>query len=147
EQLGAIHKACDSVMTPDGQLTCVVDQMKHSGAPADAIGFTKALFGSKRQVGIMGAFKAFNPVGLAYVMYPFRTEAQDGFLFVNCDPNFLDPNDLSNIDHAALEKDKTFQNWNQTAMTLKPVPNDVSAGARQVEVAHSYWGDKPGAQN
>src|SRR5262249_47612839 len=52
EQLGAVRKACDSTMTPTGQLACLVEQMKSAGAPADSISFTKALFGSKRQIGI-----------------------------------------------------------------------------------------------
>src|SRR5689334_4128844 len=92
ETIDELHQACDAAMASPAQLACMAADMKTSGAPADAVLFTRALFESKREIGIMIAFKDFKSVGVAGVLYPFRTEAKDGLLFVNSDPNFLDPN-------------------------------------------------------
>jgi hypothetical protein len=139
-----LQKACDSPTATPAQLACMAQRMKAAGASADAVRFTRALFESKQQIGIMVAYKDFKSVALAGVLYPFHPEAKEGLLFVNSDPNFLDPNDVSNIDRTTLEHDATFQQWNKTAMTLKLWPNAVTAASRQVESARIFWGDKPG---
>jgi hypothetical protein len=144
--LSSLHATCDSVAQSPTVLQCVTEQMKKAGAPADAVHFTQELFESKHQVGIMGAFRSFPPLGLTWVIYPFRQDAKDGLLFVNSHPNFLDPNDLQNVDRAALEQDSTFQQWQKANPKLTIWPSDVPAGESQVKVARVYGGDKPGEQ-
>jgi hypothetical protein len=145
--LPAAHAACDKTTEPAAFAECFIDQMAKAGAPQDALKFTRELHQSRGQIGIMGEFKGFGPIGLAWVVYPLRAnDEKDGLLVLNGDPKFLDPDDLQRLDKAAMESDPLFLEWKKTVPQLDVWPGDRSAGAAQVRMARVHSGTQPGEQ-
>ncbi len=108
--LAKAHAVCDKAMNPASYGECFINQMSAAGAPADAVSFTRMLYGQNdRQVGILSAFKAFGPVDAAQVFYPLRVNDNYGLLLVNGDPKILDVDDLKKLDQAAMQQDPMFQ--------------------------------------
>jgi hypothetical protein len=140
------HAACDDAKQPPNTTECFITQMEKAGAPADAVKFTRALYKASGQLGMMGEFKSFPPVGMAWVIYPLRANNNDGILIVNGKPPFVDPDDMQKLDRTALQKDPLFLEWKQTAPKLDVWPGDRSGGAAQVHYARVWTGDKPGEQ-
>jgi hypothetical protein len=94
---------------------------------------------------MMGEFKSFAPVGLAWVVYPLRANQNDGLLFLNGDPQFLDPDDLQKLDKAALQRDPLFLQWKKASPKLDVWPGDRAGGAAQIQFARAWPGEKPGS--
>jgi hypothetical protein len=143
--LKAAHAACDNAQ-PTGVPECFIDEMAKAGAPADAVKFTRALYRSTGQVAMMGEFKSFGAIGLAWVVYPLRANENDGLLFLNGDPQFLDPDDVQKIDKTALQSDPLFLQWKKTAPKLDVWAGDRAGGAAQIRFARVRPGEKPGSQ-
>jgi hypothetical protein len=120
--------------------------MTKVGAPTDAVAFTRALYRANGQLGMMGEFKVFGAVGLAWVVYPLRANDNDGLLVLNGDPQFLDPDDLQKLDRSALQHDPLFLQWKKAAPKLDVFAGDRSGGAAQVQFARAWPGDKPGSE-
>ena len=144
--LTAAHAACDNAPQPPVLAECFISQMAKAGAPQDAVKFTRELYTSNGQVGIMGAFKVFGPIGLAWVVYPLRTNDNDGLLLLNGDPKFLDPDDMQKLDKTALQHDPLFLGWKKTAAKLDVWPGERSGGEAQIRFARVWAGAKPGEQ-
>ena len=105
------HLACDNA---PGDLPdfagCFIDQMSKSGAPPQAVQFTRMYQQlSGGEVAILTSFKKVGPVDMAQVAYPLRANSNTGVLLVNGDPPLLDVNDLKKLDRTAMEQDWTFQ--------------------------------------
>jgi hypothetical protein len=80
------HAACDKT-APAGFAECVMNQMAPTGAAADAVGFTRALYKlSHGDVGIMTGFQPVGPVDIAWITYPLRANTNYGLLLVNGTP-------------------------------------------------------------
>jgi len=108
--LARARNFCDKSMGAASFPECFMNQLAAAGAPAESTAFTRALYqGSDGQVGLMSAFKSYGTVGVAQVMYPLRANDNYGLLFVNTDPNLLDPDDLKKLDQAAMDQDAVFQ--------------------------------------
>jgi hypothetical protein len=146
EFLIAAHAACDNAPQPPGFAECFISQMAKAGAPQDAVKFTRELYTSNGQVGIMGAFKVFGPVGLAWVVYPLRANDNDGLLLLNGNPKFVDPDDTQKLDKAALQHDPLFLELKKTAAKLDVWPGERSGGEAQIRFARVWTGAKPGEQ-
>jgi hypothetical protein len=144
--LPAAHTACDHAQPPAGVAGCFIAQMEKAGAPADAVKFTQALYQATSEVGMMGEFKGFPPVGLAWVVYPLRANNNDGILMLNGSPAFVDPDDLQKLDTAALAQDAIFLDWKKTVPKLALFPGDRAGGGAQIQYARVWPGDKPGQQ-
>ena len=121
--------------------------MTKAGAPPDAVRFTRELHKNNAQIGIMGEFKGFGPLGLAWVVYPLRANDNDGVLLLNGDPKFLDPDDMQKLDKAALQHDPLFLEWKKTAPKLGVWPGYRAGGAAQIRMARVWPGSKPGDQS
>jgi hypothetical protein len=116
------HAACDK-SNPPNYSECFIDQMSKSGAPADAVSFTRTLYRqSDGQVGIMVAFEKVGPVDVARVLYPLRANDNYGLLLVNGDPAILDVDDLKKLNRAEMEQSPLYQGVKQkyTATALWP---------------------------
>jgi hypothetical protein len=103
ETIQAIHKECAEKQAPDfGK--CFVDFMARSGASPKAVAFAK----STDNTGYLGRFFKRGRVDLAYVLYPFRANENQGWLLVNGDPPMIDIDDLSNLPQHQLEQNPTY---------------------------------------
>ena len=121
------HAACDK-SNPPNYAECFIDQMSNSGAPADAVSFTRMLYRQSDggQVGIMTEFHAVGPVDVARVMYPLRANGNYGLLLVNGDPPILDLDALKKLDQAAMEQDPLYQAVKQKYSGTTLFPGDRS---------------------
>ena len=119
------HAACDKT-NPPNYAECFIGQMSQQGAPADAVSFTRMLYKSNGQVGIMIAFNSVGPVDAARVMYPLRANDNYGLLLVNGDPPVLDVDDLKKLDRAAMEQNPMYQAVKQKYSGTDIWPGDRS---------------------
>jgi hypothetical protein len=146
EFLKTAHAACDKAAPPTAVGECFLGEMAKAGAPTDAVAFTRGLYRANGQVGMMGEFKSFGALGLAWVVYPLRANDNDGLLLLNGDPQFLDPDDLQRLDKTALQHDPLYTQWKKTAPKLDVFGGDRSGGAAQVQFTRVWPGEKPGSQ-
>lgn len=103
ETIRAIHKECAEKQAPDfGK--CFVDFMARSGASAQAVAFAK----STDNTGYLAHFFKKGRVDLAYVVYPFRANENQGWLLVNGDPPMIDVDTLSNLPERQLEQNPAY---------------------------------------
>jgi hypothetical protein len=144
--LTAAYTACDKAPPPAVFAECFINQMAKAGAPQEALKFTRELHQSNGQVGILEGYREFGPIGLAWVVYPLRANDNDGLLFLNGDPKFLDPDDMQQLDKTALQHDPLFLQWKKTLPQLDVWPGDRSGGAAQIRFARVWPGAQPGGQ-
>ncbi len=103
ETMQKIRQSCASLHAPDfGQ--CFVALMPKLGATAQAVAFAK----STGNTGYLAHFSKVGPVDLAYVVYPFRANENDGWLLVNGDPPLIDVDTLTNLRKGQLERDPSY---------------------------------------
>ena len=123
--LAKAQAACDKT-DPPNYTECFIDQMSKSGAPAEAVSFTRLLYRQgDGQVGILADFHKVGPVDVARVMYPLRANDNYGLLLVNGDPAILDVDDLKKLDRAAMEQNPLYQ-----AVKQKYTATDIWPGDR-----------------
>jgi len=84
---------------------CFVDAMKDSGAPSEAIAFTKRI----GNTGYMTAFQTNGTIDIAHVFYPFRANENYGCYLVNGDPPIIDIDDNNILKNVDLTKHKVFE--------------------------------------
>lgn len=120
------HAVCEK-SNPPNYAECFVDQMSKSGAPADAVSFTRMLYRqSDGQVGIMIAFENVGPVDVARVLYPLRANENYGLLLVNGDPAILDVDDLKKLNRTEMEQSPLYQAVKQKYTGADIWPGDRS---------------------
>jgi hypothetical protein len=100
--MGNLHDECGSKTVPDVTV-CLPDFMRKAGASAQALAFTSRLKGE----GFLRRFDAAGPVGVAFVHYPFRANANNGVLLVNGRPDIVDVSDPKLL--RPLEKDPRIE--------------------------------------
>ncbi len=137
------HAACDNSTQPPSFADCFIDQMPKAGAPAEAVKFTRELYKNSGQVGIAGRTKMFGAFALAWITYPLRANDNNGLMFLNTDPNFLDVDDMSKLEKTALYADPMFQQWKKQFPQLDVWPGDRTGGYPQLLFARSYRGETP----
>ena len=121
------HAVCDKSMSAVSFPECFMNQIAVAGAPAEAVAFTRMLYGqSDGQVGIMSAFKSFGPVDAAQVLYPLRANDNYGLLLVNGDPKVLDVDDLKKLDQAAMQQDRFSGGEDEVSRRVDIWPGDRS---------------------
>jgi predicted secreted protein len=101
--LGMIRTAC----APLGGTAfeeCFIAGMQKSGASPQALAFTKSI----GNLGYMELFRRFGPVDLAFVVYPFRANENQGFLLINGTPPQIDVDDLNLLSPENLKKDHRY---------------------------------------
>jgi hypothetical protein len=102
------HAACDK-SAPSGFAECFIGQMSKSGAPADAVTFTRELYKqSNGDVGIMTGFQPVGPVDFAWITYPLRANTNYGLLLVNGDPRIVNVENLKLLDRKTMEQSPQF---------------------------------------
>ncbi len=138
------HAACDGAKAPPAFAECFIDQMSKAGAPPEAVKFTHALYQHNGDVGIVGRTKSFGPFGLAWVVYPLRANDNNGLMFLNTDPNFLDVDDMSRLDKSGLPKELLYVELKKKYPQLDVWPGDRSGGRPQVVFARTYPPEHPG---
>jgi hypothetical protein len=127
--LAKAHAACDKLAGPASFGQCLIRQMSAAGAPADAVSFTRMLYGQNDgAVGIMTTFKKYGPVDAAQVFYPLRANDNYALLLVNGDPQILDVDDLQKLDRAGMEQNPMFQSIKQKFPQTDVWPGDRSGG-------------------
>jgi hypothetical protein len=102
------HAACDK-SSPPGDGECLIGQMVKAGAPAAAVSFTRELYKSHGEFGIMTGFQKQRPVALAWVTYPLRANTNYGLSLVNGRPQIIDVEDLKLLDRKTMEQSFQFQ--------------------------------------
>ena len=137
------HSACDNAKQPPSFAECFIDQMAKAGAPPEALKFTRQLYKNNGQVGIVGRTKRFGAFGFAWIVYPLRANDNNGLMFLNTDPNFLDVDDLSKLDKTGLPQELLYQQLIKEYPKLEIFPGDRTGGDPQVLFARSYAGDNP----
>ena len=89
-------------------------------------------------MGIMEAFQPFDAIAMVWIVYPLRANDNAGILFLNGDPNFLDVDNLKNLDTQALEQDSAYEAWKKNFPKITLFPGDRTSGPRQVEFARAW---------
>jgi len=118
---------CQKSAGPMSFPECFVNQIASSGAPGQAVSFSRMLFDqSIGQVGIMSAFKEYGTVDAAQVLYPLRANDNYALLLVNGDPNVVDVDDLQKLDRSAMEQDPKYQALKQKYPQADVIPGDRS---------------------
>lgn len=102
--LEQIRKDC-SPLAGKAFEACFVSGMQQSGASPSAVAFTK-LIGN---MGYLEELRNFGPVDIAYVVYPFRANENQGFLLVNGSPPLIDVDDLNLLSAENLKKDPSYR--------------------------------------
>jgi hypothetical protein len=144
--LAVAHAACDNAPRPPDFGECFINQIAKAGAPPDALKFTRELYKSNGQVGILEEYKDFGAVGLAWVVYPLRANENDALLLLNGDPKILDPDDLQKLDQTALQHDPLFLEWKKAAPKLDVWRGDRSGGEAEIRFVRVWPGANPGEQ-
>ena len=99
--------ACEKVSPQSKFDDCVIGQMAKTGAPADAVSFTRELYKQSSEVGIMTGLHKVGPVDIAWVSYPLRSTY--GLLLVNGKPRILNAEDLKRLDQKGMQQSFQFQ--------------------------------------
>ena len=85
-------------------------QMAKSGAPADAVQFTRELYKqSHGEFGVMTGFQDEGPVAFAWITYPLRANTNYGLLLLNGQPHIVNVEDLKLLDVKAMKQSTQFQ--------------------------------------
>ena len=84
---------------------CFVDVMKDSGAPSEAIAFTKHI----GNAGYMTAFQTGGTTDIARIFYPFRANENYGCYLVNGNPPIIDIDDNNILKKIDLTKNKVYE--------------------------------------
>ncbi len=95
---------------------CFIAGMQKSGASPQAVAFTKSI----GNLGYMEALRRFGPVDIAFVVYPFQANENQGFLLINGIPPQIDVDDLSLLSPENFKKDPRYARLKQQypAVTL-----------------------------
>ena len=95
---------------------CFIAGMQKSGASPQAVAFTKSI----GNLGYMEELRRFGPVDIAFVVYPFRANENQGFLLINGTPPQIDVDDLSLLSPENFKKDPRYARLKQrySAVTL-----------------------------
>lgn len=105
----AAHAACDQ-SSPSGNVECMIGRMANSGAPDDAVRFTRELYKqSHGEFGIMTGFQEEGPVAFAWITYPLRANTNYGFLLVNGQPRIVNVEDLELLDVKTMKRSPQFR--------------------------------------
>jgi predicted secreted protein len=91
-------------LSGDGFEACFVAGMQKSGASPQAVALSQSI----GNLGYMKALRKHGPVDIAFVVYPFRANENQGFLLVNGDPPQVDVDDLSLLSPENLIKDSRY---------------------------------------
>jgi predicted secreted protein len=83
---------------------CFADSMAQLGAPPEAVAFTR-YFGLGTFV---RKFRETGRVDVAYIIYPFRANENNGCFLVNGDPPIVDVDDIPLLPRESMELDKTY---------------------------------------
>ncbi len=99
-----VLERCSAGKAPDFG-ACFVDVMKESGAPSEAIAFTKRI----GNVGYMTAFQTSGRIDIAHIFYPFRANENYGCYLINGDPPVIDIDDNNILKKINLTKNKAYE--------------------------------------
>ena len=98
-----IRKEC-APLSGDGFEACFVAGMRKSGASPQAVAFSQSI----GNLGYMKALRKHGPVDIAFVVYPFRANENQGFLLVNGDRPQVDVDDPGLLSPMNLIKDPRY---------------------------------------
>ena len=146
EFVTSAQAACASIAEAGPHAECLIQQVEKGGAPKDALKFTRELYAHSGEVGTIGEIKSFGPVSFAWIVYPFRDSDPNGLMFLNGDPNFINPDDLGKIDKTAMMQDTVFQQRKKATPKLDISAPVRTSGSPQILYARAFNGDKPGFQ-
>lgn len=124
--LGAAHATCDSMAQAQAKFfDCLAGQMEKSGAPQDAVGFTRELYKSSGgEFGIMTGFQDEGPVAFAWVTYPLRANTNYGLLLVNGQPPMVNVEDLKLLDTKTMKQSFQFRDLQNQFPKVDVWPGD-----------------------
>ena len=98
-----VHASCDASKHPNfGE--CFVEQMQKAGASPQAVAFTKLIHNE----GYLRDFRRIGKVGVAYVLYPFRANENQGWLLVNGSPEVVDVDDPKVLPQDGWRQDHSY---------------------------------------
>lgn len=106
--MGTIRMAC-APLAGTAFEECFVAGMQKSGASPQAVAFTKSI----GNLGYMETIRQDGPVDIAFVVYPFRANENQGFLLINGTPPQIDVDDLSLLSPDHLQKDPRYARLKQ----------------------------------
>ena len=98
-----VHAACDASPRPTFG-DCFVDHMQRAGAPPQAVAFSKLIHNE----GYLRDFRRIGKVGVAYVLYPFRANENQGWLLVNGSPGVVDVDDPKLLPQDGWKQDHSY---------------------------------------
>jgi len=103
-------KACGNPSTGMKYLDCFTAQMAKAGAPAGAVGFTREFYKDNHsEFGILMRVTRNGKLNIGWVVYPLHRPSNYGLFIVNGDPEFVNTEDLKQLDQKAMEQSYQFQ--------------------------------------
>jgi hypothetical protein len=104
------NKACGGPSEGHKYADCFVTQMSKAGAPADAVNFTREFYKQNHgELAILTGFSHIGRVDIAWVVYPLHQPANYGLFLVNGDPEFVNTEDLKQLDQKGMEQSFQYQ--------------------------------------
>ncbi len=89
---------------------CLLNEMAYAGASHSAIQFSALINGH----GYMNGFQQYGEIGVANVYYVFRQDHNEGCLLVNCNPDFINVDNLDYLNTGDMEQNKIYQSLKNT---------------------------------
>jgi len=118
------HEACDQ-SSGSKFSECMMAQMAKSGAPADAVQFTRELYKqSHGEFGLMTGFQDEGPVAFAWITYPLRANTNYGLLLLNGEPRIVNVEDLKLLDVKTMKQSPQFQDVKRQFPKVDVWPGD-----------------------
>jgi hypothetical protein len=125
-----MRKACEP--SPPAKFgECLVEQMAKQ-APAPAVAFAHAL----HDEGWMRDFRRAGRVDIAYVLYPFRANENQGWLLVNGSPSLLDVDDFKRLPKAEMKSDLAWGRLIAQKPNAALFPGDRSGTIHPVAIVY-----------
>jgi predicted secreted protein len=102
---------------------CFLAGMQKAGASREAVTFARSI----GNLGYLQELRRQGPVDIAFVIYPFRANENQGFLLVNGDPPQIDVDDLNLLSPDKLKKDSRYNRLRQRYPAVELWPGDRSS--------------------
>jgi hypothetical protein len=127
--MAGFHARCDG-QRGSAFDACFVASMAKAGASPAALAFTRRLDG---EAYLEALTETSGPVGVAHVVYPFRANENDAWLFVNGRPALIDVDDFRRLALAAMRAAPAYRAVAQRHPGVSFWPGDRGAAGPQIE--------------
>ena len=104
------NKVCGNPSDGRKYADCFMAQMAKAGAPPGAVGFTREFYKENHgELAILIRVTHAGKINVGWVVYPLHKPSNYGLFLVNGDPEFINTEDMKQLDHKGMEQSFQFQ--------------------------------------